>query len=250
MKSFIGLLKKERIAYLSAGLGWLGVVLLLIWLGPIAISEYYQNATIHNTRFILIVIGYVLLVMVALFQFMASLRVDIAKKELWLHSQHSIVTLVFAKVLYQAMQMFVLCSVTFIGFLFVGDELVATALEMLVFYGYTTYIILAAYVLFVILVLCFYTISIQLKRFIGKLSNVVTFVLAILFVKVSEKIPSNPLPFGKISTQSLNNYLPKFNEYTTIITLDIYLVQELAYILLYIVLFVVACKWIERVITR
>lgn len=250
MNSFIGLLKKEHIAYFSAGIILFGVVLLIVSLGPFAIYEYYENSTIHNNRFILIISCYALIGVHSLYHFMASLRGDIQKKELWLHSQHSIVTLIFAKALYQALQLFVLCSITFIGFFFVGDELTATSLEMLGFFGYTMFITFAVYALFIILLLCFYTVGIQLQRFIGKLSGVVTFVLAVLFLKVSEKIPSNPLPFGKISTHSLNSYLPEFKDYITIVFMDVYVIQELAYILLYIVLFVVACKWIERVITR
>lgn len=251
MKAFNGLLKKERFDYLGTGFGLLGIVLILIWLAPIAIHRYFDSTSIHHNRYVLVVVCFILIIMVGLlYQFMGSLNRDISRRELWLHNQQSIVKLVFAKAVYQGIQTILLCSVSFIGFFFVGEEVVGSMKQMLVFYMFSMYIVLAAYVSFSLMLLCFFALNIQLNRYIGKLSGFITFIGGVAFITLSGDTPSHFLPYWKISTEPIIANLPQFNNETILIAQELYLVEGFAYLLFFIFLFVLACKWIERVITR
>ena len=106
------------------------------------------------------------------------------------------------------------------------------------------------YIAIIVFALCFYAANLQFKRYIGKLSIIGAIALAIAFLRILEKVPTDFLAYGKISTQALASEFPKFNDITTFGRMDIYVASELFNIVFLALLFVLACKWIERVITR
>ena len=194
MKAFIGLLQKERIRYLSVGIIGLLFALLAVWLGPILLHRYNSIYNIYNSRFFIIVAVVALTGLFSLFYFIGSVKRDVKQKELWLHNRQSIYTLIFAKFLYQGIQMIVICAVTFLGFFFVGDEIVGTFSQKIFFYGVCVYYVVCAYVVFGLIFFIIFTIDLQLKQFIKKGSVILSFFAIFVIIKLLDSLPDPFLP--------------------------------------------------------
>lgn len=247
MKAFIGLLEKERIRYLSVGIIGLVFSLFAVWLGPILLHRYNSHFIVYNSRFFIVVAVVVLTALFSLFYFITSVKRDVKQKELWLHNRQSISTLIFAKFLYQGIQMIVICAVAFIGFFFVGEEIVGTFSQKIFFYGTCIYYVISAYLVFGLIALFFEIVRLQLRRLIKKGSTIITIIIIIVIIDI---LPDDFLPYWKISDESLRQIFPQFKNGTTAMFFDIYLAEELFTFVMYIVFYIVTCKWLERVLTR
>ena len=101
----------------------------------------------------------------------------------------------------------------------------------------------------------FYAIHLQIKRYIGMASNVVTGILFFLFIYVMDKLTTSVLYkkllyIGEIPSALLEKFLPvAFNNPTTIVV-HLYIVEEIFITIFLVARFVATSKWIERVITR
>lgn len=250
MKSFIGLIKKEHAYNASLNFVMLGFVIFVVSIIPIILHNYYSQTTIHGNRFIFIIITTGIVSMISIFSFFTSLNVNIRKKELWLHNTRSIITLILAKAVYQFISVLILCAVCFIGFFFVGEKIEGTFGQISMFYSYCLIIMLFLYPTLLVLTLFFYALSLELKRYIGKLSYILTFGLAIGFFSMNDNFSNELFQYGKVSTDWLLPYFPKFNEEIMFTTGDMYIGSEVASFLFIGSIFVIACFWIERVITR
>ncbi|RKJ51336.1 hypothetical protein D7X33_32320, partial [Butyricicoccus sp. 1XD8-22] len=85
------------------------------------------------------------------------------------------------------------------------------------------------------------------------LSYVVMFITVILLLELLNRLPNFTfLQIGKVQLSSLNAYLPTFADTKMDISLfhDFYLVEEIVASLVFILIYILSCKWIERVITR
>lgn len=250
MKAFIGLLKMEQRSFMNVGLVFLVLSILGISIAPIIIHEYKGYLTVQGYRFTFMIFVTCIVFINSIVLFFSSLKKDINKKELWLHNSQSIVLLVLVKALYQGVQLIIICGVTFIGFFFVGEKLAGTAGQLLFFYSYCMCIIAVLYISIVVFALCFYATLLQCKRYMGKLGIIAAIAIAVVFLNFVEKLPSDFLAYGTISAQGLASNFPKFNNEVTIVMMDMHIASELFNIVFFILLFVLACKWIERVITR
>ncbi|MGN7476223.1 hypothetical protein ACTHOQ_00095 [Solibacillus silvestris] len=250
MKSFIGLLKKEHAHYASLNFVMVGFAVFAISIVPVVLHNYYSQSTIQGNRFIFTLVASSIVSFLCIFSFFSSLKADIRKKELWLHNTQSIITLIMAKAVYQLVSVLVINAVCFTGFFFVGDQIDGTLGQLCLFYIYCISIILVLYPTMLILTLFFYAISLELKRYIGKLSVVVSFFLAVVFFSMADEIPSGFFRFGKVPTDWLFVNFPKFNGGIMVTQMDMYVGSEIASFLFLGALFVISCKWIERVITR
>ena len=250
MKAFIGLLQKERIRYMSVGVIGLVFALLAVWLGPIIIHRYNNAYDVGNSRFYIVIAVVALTGIFSLFYFISSIKKDVKQKELWLHNRQSIFILIFAKFLYQGIQMIVICAVAFLGFFFVGDEIIGTFSQKIFFYGVCVYFVVCAYMVFGLIAFIIFTIDLQLKQFIKKGSVILSFIVIIFFLNLLDSLPDPFLPYWKISNEWLKQLHPKFEDGTSLMFFDIYLADELFTIGIGILLYMVTCKWFERVMLR
>ncbi|CAM5214317.1 hypothetical protein UACE39S_05497 [Ureibacillus acetophenoni] len=256
MNKFFGLVIQEHRYYTMSNVVMAGLVGIFIFLGPLAIIQIFPNTghyDVNNIRMIFTMIAGSLVWIFSIAMFSSSLNRDIKTKELWLHNSQSIYSLIGAKVIYHCISMIALGIVAFTGFFFVGDLIVGTLMQYLVF-GIACFILVFAFYLFFIVVILFVTaLNNQLARYIGKLSYVVMLITVMLILEIINRLPNFTLvQFGKVESSFFNQYLPTFSDRSMNVNLyfDFYIVEEIVMTMVLILLYVVSCKWIERVSTR
>lgn len=250
MKAFIGLLQKERIRYLSVGVIGFVFAVLAVWLGPIILHRYNGNVSVYNSRFIIVIIVTVISVLQSLIFFITSVKRDTKQKDLWLHNHQSIYTLIFVKFLYHGVQMFLTTAAVLLGFFFVGNEVVGSIAQIIFFYGSCLYYVVCAYIVSGIIGLSFFTIDLQMKKFVKRGSILLTIIVFFGIIRLFSLLPEKVLPYWKISNEWLQKIYPEFENGTSVMFYEIYLADELFSMVMLIVIYVVICKWLERVMTR
>lgn len=250
MKKVFGLIMKEHIQYKKT----IGVLLLstifMIGVLPYAIHYYRDVIPLSSIRTPLLFLGISLIVLNAISSFFMSLNRAIKMKMLWLHHPNSIVLLVFAKFIYQLVAMHLLLAVALFGLYFLPEVINGTAGQIFMLSLYVQLICNVIYILFTVLLLVLLAITLQLKPYIGKFSYVVSTLLFVGFFLSADPFTFQFLEIGRIPTEKISTYLPTFTNGLTITAMDVYVVYELMSFIFYAALFIVACKWIERVITR
>jgi hypothetical protein len=98
--------------------------------------------------------------------------------------------------------------------------------------------------------LFFITVKLQLNQLIKKGSTIITLAVIFAIFKLLDLLPERFLPYWKISDEWLREIFPRFENGTTAMFFDIYLAEELVTIVMIIVLYIVTCKWLERVMLR
>ena len=122
--------------------------------------------------------------------------------------------------------------------------------QKIFFYGVCVYYVVCAYVVFGLIFFIIFTIDLQLKQFIKKGSVILSFFAIFVIIKLLDSLPDPFLPYWKISNDWLRQLHPKFEDGTSLMFFDIYLAEELFTIVMGIVLYMITCKWFERVMTR
>ncbi|RKJ59892.1 hypothetical protein D7X33_28745, partial [Butyricicoccus sp. 1XD8-22] len=79
--------------------------------------------------------------------------------------------------------------IAFIGFFFVGDLIVGTIMQYLIFGIACLIIVTMTYLFFIVVVLFLTGLKTQLARYIGKLSYVVMFITVILLLELLNRLP-------------------------------------------------------------
>ncbi|BDH62822.1 hypothetical protein MTP04_29520 [Lysinibacillus sp. PLM2] len=256
MNKFLGLVIQEHRHYGLFNYVMAGLVGLVVFLGPVVILQIFPSEhtyNVNNIRFVMTIVAAFFIGILSIFVFTSSLNRDIKSKELWLHNSQSIYTLIGAKVVYHAISLIVLNVIAFIGFFFVGDLIVGTILQYLILGIACLIIVMLTYLFFIVVVLFLTGLKTQLARYIGKLSYVVMFITVILLLELLNRLPNFTfLQIGKVQLSNLNDYLPIFTVSEIGLSLfhDFYLVEEIVASLVFILIYILSCKWIERVITR
>ncbi|KGR91577.1 hypothetical protein CD30_04515 [Ureibacillus massiliensis 4400831 = CIP 108448 = CCUG 49529] len=256
MRKFVGLIGQEHRHYGLFNYVMAGLVGLVVFLGPVVIAQVFPNENyydVNNIRFGMTIIAAVFIGILSIAMFTSSLNRDIKTKELWLHNNQTIYALIGAKIVYHGISLIVLNIIAFIGFFFVGDLIVGTIMQYLIFGIACLIIVTMTYLFFIVVVLFLTGLKTQLARYIGKLSYVVMFITVILLLELLNRLPNFTfLQIGKVQLSSLNAYLPTFADTKMDISLfhDFYLVEEIVASLVFILIYILSCKWIERVITR
>ena len=258
LKSFVGQFKKEWVlfqAWLYVGV-FLGILISIV--APYLIERYGDGFTEENQlpfafTFLVLALGG----FYSILQFLASLRLDLRSKEIWLHSTSSIRQLIGVKIVFS------LTGYTIFNILFTGIAIytlraayIASLGQVLLLLVIVVAIIAVFQLTLFVILLLFLAFYLQMKYFIGRFAIVLLmgaffasiylwfrFTESLIYVKILQHIG--------ISLSWLERYLPKFIVPSMDIKLGtLYVVEELALSIFLILLFIIATKWLEKVVLR
>ncbi len=253
MNKFWGLLKREHMLHGAYSFTVLAILLLSLIFLPIGLEQYNNNYDGEVIRLFVVAGCAIAIVANAIFMTIASINKDVKIKDLWLPNSQSIYHLVGAKVIYQAVVMFLLSTLNFIALFFVGDMVEGSAVQFLTLAAFYAYITIIVFTFFSILFIVFNSFFKQLAIYIGKLSYLVGFIVLILIFEFLDYLPAMKfLQIGHVSLSKLNESLPIFNDSSVYFDgfIDFYIVEEIFFTGFFVLLYVIGCKWLERVITR
>lgn len=256
MKKFFGLLVQEYRHYALLNYGLAALIGIFVFIGPIVIVQVFPNSPYYNVpdvRLSLIMVSVFAILILSVGMFSSSLNREMKTKELWLHNSQSIYTLIGAKLIYHGLTMIALCFIPYIGLFFVGDLIEGTVLQFLMFGIAGLFFASMIYIFFIVICLFYIALNTQMARYIGKLSYVVMLLAFLFMIEVLNRLPNLPfLQMGKVPMSNLNEYLPTFadNKIAISVYFDFYLVEEFVMTGILILIYMLSCKWIERVITR
>lgn len=256
MNKFLGLVIQEHRHYTLFNCVMAGLVGIFVFLGPVVIEQLFPNPEFYDgnyIRLILTMIAGSLTWILSVCMFSSSLNRDIKTKELWLHNSQSIYALIAAKVIYHAMSLVGLSFIAFIGFFLVGDLIVGTIMQYMALGIACLILVILIYSFFIAVILFVTALTNQLARYIGKLSYAVMLITVIIIVEIFNRFPSFTfLQFGKVELSIFDKYLPTFADRALDVRLffDFYILEEVVMAAVVILIYLVSCKWIERVSTR
>lgn len=256
MRKFASLVKKEWHEYKLWAFLMLFVGVFFIGILP-TFADRLPNWRLaqDDVRLAILFVAVGGLYFTASIQFIISLRKDIRIKEIWLHNSSHILTLIGAKICFSV------CWGTTISFsygiasYFLGDALYGELYQLIFFHLIIVVLSFYTIILFTVTALVFYTIYLQLKRYIGIASIVVTGVLFFFSIYVIDKLTTSILYekllyVGEVSLAPLEKFFPvAFND-PALIVVDLYIFEEIFITAFLVACFIAASKWIERVITR
>ncbi len=256
MKSFVGLLKKEWVLYrarLLVGV-FIGIVLSLVvpyFLRHFA-DGFEQDSQLSYTVLVLIIGGFY-----SVLQFLSSIRADLKVKEIWLHSTSAMTTLIGAKMVSS------IIGYTLFNLLFTSIAVYSIKDEYIANFGQIIFLVILIIgiiailqlVLYIMLVL-FLAFYLQMKHFIGGFSIVLT--MAAFFLTTNQWLRFTTSQLYQdifrqigIPLSKMEPYLPKFISPTMELKLgSIYVVEQVGFMLLMTLLYIVAAKWLEKVVLR
>lgn len=258
MSAFVYLLRKEWIQYRS----WLFVTVvagLFILIGIPYLFTEVMGSIVDKSIIALVLMIFVLVTggWITLMQFISSLRADVRRKEMWLHSTNSIYILVGAKILFTLLTFFVFTMIIVIVGLYLSQEIIVGSLLQ---YAVSIVLLIMATLLFQSSFIVSFNLSfvfyLQLKRFVGKFSIIITAVVFIGSFILLMKIVQNPLydlllRNGEVSLDFLSPYLLTFTMSVAKTPLgSMYIVEEIFSWGFLIFLFIISNKWLEKVVTR
>lgn len=253
LQRFISLVKKELYTF---KFWWISLILLVfIFIGLLPpIMEHFLGSELSSgdMRIVFIFISMLLFFIIPILQLHASLNNDIKQKDIWLHHPSKMFTLIGAKWVYVLITLFFTSLFCFSGFFFLGDNLVGTWKQIFLLIILSTFLEVFCYVIFSNLFLLFFALYLQIKRYIGHFSMLITFTLIILFFWFLRVVPEKYIqfPYGKIPTDWIYDHLPTFKKSEIFIKINFYSVDLIVDSIILIICYIIACKWIEKVITR
>lgn len=200
-------------------------------------------------RTVLIFISLLLFFILPIIQLHASLNNDIKQRDIWLHNPSKIFTLIGAKWAFVLITLVSTSLFCFLGFFFLGDNLVGTWQQIVLLIVFLTLFEVYCYVIFSNLFLLLFAFYLQIKRYIGQFSLFITFLLIILFFWFL-KVGKIHLPYGKIPTDWIYDHLPTFKSSEIFIELELYYADLIISFIILTIFYIIGCKWIEKVITR
>jgi hypothetical protein len=255
MRKFWSLLKREWHLYkiwpfisLLVGVGFIGIL-------PIFEYRFNTSFTEEELRFQIMIIVFFFLGAVMPFQFLFSIRRDIRTKELWLHNSSSILVLIGVKLVYTLLWVTMMSFLYTIPFYFLEEIIRGAMIRIFLLQLLIMSILFVLCILTAGIVLPFYALYLQLKRYISYGSLLVTGVLFGAFLygvnKVSTSLLYEKLLYhGEVPLNAIGKNMPDFANGAFLVVGNMYIVEELVMWLLLITCFIAASKWIERVITR
>lgn len=254
MNKFGGLLKREHLLHSSNSYSMLVVLLFSLIFLPIGIEHYSNNYNAETIRVFVVFVSAMVLVVYAIIMTIGSINKDIKIKDIWLPNSQSIYRLVGAKVIYQLAVLLLLGTVNFIALFFVDNIIEGTAVQFLTLFVFYLYIMLIIFTIFTVIGNVFNSFLKQLSLWIGKLSYIVGVVILFFILQSLDYfLPSLEfLQIGHVSLSKLNESFPTFNDASIYLGgfIDFYIVEEIIFTGVFVLLYVIGCKWLERVITR
>ena len=256
MGKFISLVKKEWHEYRLWALLMLFVGVFFIGILPM-FADRLPNWRLaqDDVRLAILFVAVGGLCFTASIQFIISLRKDIRVKEIWLHNSKSILTLIGSKFCFTICWGTVISIVYGVASYFLGDALYGEVYQLIFFHLMVVVLSFYTIILFTVTALVFYMIYLQLKRYIGIASIVVTGILFFFSIYVMDKLTTSILYekllyVGAISLDPLEKFFPvAFNDHVLIVG-HLYIFEEIFITIFLVACFIAASKWIERVITR
>ncbi|MEQ6353813.1 hypothetical protein ABNX05_04230 [Lysinibacillus sp. M3] len=256
LKKFAGLLKKEWVLYrtwLFVGV-FIGIMLSMVV--PYLIRRLSDGFTMENqlsfafSILVLIIGGFF-----SILQFLASMRHDLKSKEIWLHSTSSIAQLVGVKIVFS------LIGYAIFNFIFVSlaiykirDEIVGNFAQVLLLLLFIVAIIVILQLMMFVIMVLFLAFNLQMKHLVGRFSIVITMVtfffsMDLWFKFTESKLYDNIFHHVEIPLTWLDQYFPKIQT-TELLLGSFYVVEEVASIIWLAILFIIATKWLEKVVLR
>lgn len=180
MKKFNGLLKKEWVLYRLWIFAAFMMGLAILYLLPFALSKGNLELITDELHFGLMMATLVMGSLFILIQFLSSIRSDVHKKDIWLHSTSSIVQLLGVKMLFTGVSYLVyMVLFTSLGMYTVNDLYEGSFPQILFLQSIIVGVALSAEVVFFVTIIVFYALYLTLKRYIGRFAILIT---AILFL--------------------------------------------------------------------
>ena len=254
MNKFWGLFKREHLLHSSNSYSMLVVLLFSLVFLPIGIEHYDNNYDAETVRVFVVFGSAMVLVGYAIIMTIGSINKDVKIKDIWLPNSQSIYRLVGAKVIYQLAVMLLLSTANFIALFFVDDILEGTTTQFLTLFVFYFYIMLGFFTVYTVIGIVFNSFFKQLSLWIGKLSYIVGVVILFFILQSLDYfLPSLKfLQIGHVSLSKLYEFFPIFNDSSIYLDefIDFYIVEEIFFIGVLVLLYVIGCKWLERVITR
>lgn len=256
LKKFAGLLKKEWVLYRAWVFVGIFIGITLSMIVPYLIRRLSDGFTMENQlSFAFSILVLVLGGFYSILQFLASIRHDLKSKEIWLHSTSSIAQLVGVKIVFSLIG-YAIFNLIFVSIAIykVKDEIVGNFAQVLLFLLFiVAIIVILQLVMFVIMVL-FLAFNLQMAHLIGRFSIVITMVTFFFSMDLWFKFTESELYDGvfhhiEIPLTWLDQYLPKLPTMELFLG-SIYVVEEVASIILVAILFIIATKWLEKVVLR
>ena len=256
MGKFVSLVKKEWHEYKLWAFLMVFVGLFFIGILPM-FADRLPNWRLaqDDVRLAILFVAVGGLYFTASIQFIISLRKDIRMKEIWLHNSRGILTLIGAKSCFTICWGTVISIIYGVASYFLGDALYGELYQLIFFHLMVVVLSFYTITLFTVTALVFYTIYLQIKRYIGIASIVVTGILFFLSIYVMDKLTTSILYekllyIGEVSLDSLEKFFPvAFNDPAPIVV-HLYIFEEIFITAFLVACFIAASKWIERVITR
>lgn len=257
MKSFFALMQKEWTVYRVQIFVMFVLSLLLMFVVPYLIDKNMEmTIPPEQVVFSLMLLGLVLATMGVVMQLMMSLKADVRRKEMWLHSPQSIYQLVGAKMLFN----WCVSAVFTLTVLLIGLSLVSTYFgwsmaQVVVASIAMSVIVLGWQIFLLVFIQIFYSLYLQMQCYIGRFAIAVTVPLVALMLFIMAKFEESALfqalfQHGYVSLEPLERYLQPTDDSMFILIGSMYIVQELFYICLLIACFLVSAKWLEKVVSR
>ncbi|MFC9542392.1 hypothetical protein ACFTQ7_21325 [Lysinibacillus sp. NPDC056959] len=256
LKKFAGLLKKEWVLYrtwLFVGV-FIGIMLSMVV--PYLIRRLSDGFTMENQlSFAFSILVLILGGFFSILQFLASMRHDLKSKEIWLHSTSSIAQLVGVKIVFS------LIGYAIFNFIFVslaiykiGDEIVGNFAQVLLLLLFIVAIIVILQLMMFVIMVLFLAFNLQMKHLVGRFSIVITMVtfffsMDLWFKFTESKLYDNIFHHVEIPLTWLDQYFPKIHT-TELLLGSFYVVEEVASIIWLAILFIIATKWLEKVVLR
>jgi len=244
-----GLFKYEYDHYGLLNIITLGLAIFAMSLVPVMFEQYDDKYISTNIRLVMVPLTVGVVFLTSLVLLVASINKDIKMKELWLHNSQSIYRLIGVKVLFHGLVMITINVIPYIGYYFT-DVITGTISEYFILYFYYLFVLVVLYISGTLIALLHLAVYQQISKFIGKLSVVVTFVIFILLINLIEKIPTNYLEVGKISLLKLQEFAVGFPGLEVTVISEIYILQLLFDFIVSIIIYMLICKWIERLAMR
>lgn len=250
---FIGLLKKEWVLYRY---WWL--VAILIGFIFVYCGEYFYNQQFEITNSRLLFSSWVMVIGIffVVIQFLASMHNDLKTKEIWLHSTSSITQLVGVKFIFTLGNSIIFISIfSIIGLIPPNVFNEATFVQLLFLRLFTMIFLFIEQCSFMLIVFLFLVFNIYLKNLFGRLAFIISVGSFILIMKLwtefhESKLYEKIFYHGEISTNRLAEFLPQ--SYDSIFNMmeSFYMVEGLAFVIGYFLLYIFGTKWLEKVILR
>lgn len=256
LKKFVGLFKKEWVLYrtwLFVGV-FIGIMLSMVF--PYLVRRFSVAFTMENqlsfafSILVLVVGGFF-----SVLQFLSSMRHDLKNKEIWLHSTSSIAQLVGVKIVFS------LIGYAIFNFIFMSiaiyklkDEIVGNFAQVLLLLLFFVAITVILQLMMFVILLLFLTFNLQMKHLIGRFSIVITMIaffysMNLWFKFTESNFYDNIFHHIGISLTGLGQLFPKLLK-TELNLGTLYVVEEVAITIFVAILFIIATKWLEKVVLR